>query len=134
MVDVIGPTKPSFGPGWPERNGDDMWELAEELGGTMAHRLRNTALLRPEDSRWGLEVERHGDLLARIGVTNGLRLSPVNDIRFFMQISDYKLPRDAPAGVDQKAWDGWRAAARQEARPRPPEPVRVLARGCLPAA
>ena len=108
----------AFGPGWPKRSGDDLWELAEELDGTVAQRLRKTALLRPDDPRWGLEVGRHGDLFARIGVTEGLRLSPVNDVRFFMQISDYKLPREAPAEVDRKAWDGWRAAARREARPR----------------
>ena len=35
-----------------------------------------------------------------------------------MQRSDYELPPEAPAEIDQKAWDGWRAAARQEARPR----------------
>ena len=108
----------AFGPGWPERNGDNLWELTDELGEAMAHRLRRTALLRPDDLRWGLEVERHGGLFARIGVTDGLRLSPVNDVRFLMQIPDYKLPREAPATVDQNAWDGWRVAARQEARPR----------------
>ena len=107
-----------FGPGWPERNGDNLWELAEELGGTMAHRLRRTALLRPDDPRWRLEVGPRDGLFERIGVTEGLRLSPVNEIRFWMQMSDYELPCEAPADVDQKAWDGWRAGARQEAKPR----------------
>ena len=108
----------AFGPGWPERSGDNLWELAEELGGAMAQRLRKTALLRPDDPRWGLNVGRQGGLFARIGVAEGLRLSPVHDVRFWMQITDYELPREAPAKVDQKAWDGWRAAVRQKARPR----------------
>ena len=108
----------AFGPGWPGRSGDDLWELAEELGGAMAQRLRRTVLLRPEDPRWGLEVGRHGGLFACIGVVEGLRLSPVNDVCFWMQKSDYELPREAPAEVDRKAWDGWRAAAHREAKPR----------------
>ena len=107
----------AFGPGWPGRNGDDLWEFAGELGGTMAYRLRETALLRPDDPRWGLEVGPHGDLFSRLGVTEGLRLRPVNDVRFWMQRSDYELPPEAPAEVDQEAWDGWRAAARQETKP-----------------
>ena len=84
----------------------------------MAQRLRKVALLEPKDPRWGLEVRRRGGLFARIGVAEGLRLSPVDDTRFFMQIADYELPREAPAEVDQKAWDGWRAVARQDAKPR----------------
>ncbi len=108
----------AFGPGWPARSGDVLWELTEELDGTMAHRLRKTTLLRPKDPRWGLEVEQYGDLFARIGVVPGLRLSPVNGIRFWMQKSDYELPREAPPEVDQKAWDGWRVAAHPEARPQ----------------
>ena len=71
-----------FGPGWAERSGDDLWELAEELGGAMADRLRKTALLRPDDPRWGLEVGLQDGLFARIGVTEGLRLGPVNEILF----------------------------------------------------
>ena len=66
---------------------------------------------------WGLDVGQHGDLLARIGVVEGLRLSPVGDIRFRTQRADYELPREAPGKVDQKAWDEWRATAHREARP-----------------
>ena len=108
----------AFGPGWPERNGDDLWELASELGGTTADRLRNTALLRPDDPTWGLDVGLYGDLFARVGVTKGLRLYPANKIRFHMQMPDYELPREAPAEVDQEDWERWRTAVRREARPR----------------
>ena len=108
----------AFGPGWSERSGDDLWELTKELDGMMAQRLRKTALLRPEDPRWKLEVGWRDGLFASIGVAEGLRLSPVDDVRFCMQMSDYELPREAPARVGQKAWDGWRAVCRQEARPR----------------
>ena len=108
----------SFGLGWHQGNGNDLWELAEELGGIMARRLRTTALLRPDDPAWGLEVEPHGALLARIGVTEGLRLSPVSDVSFDMAIPHYELPRNVPSGIDQSAWEGWRMAVRDEARPR----------------
>ena len=108
----------AFGPGWPERNGVVLWELTEELDEAMAQRLRRTALLPPNDPRWGLAVGRHGGLFALIGVTEGLRLNPVNNVRFHMQMSDYELPREAPTEVDQNAWDGWRTATHQETRPR----------------
>ena len=107
-----------FGPGWPESSGDDLWELAEELCEKMGQRLRRTAILRPDDPRWGLDVGRCGGLFARIGVAEGLRLSVVDSVRFWMQIPCYQLPCEAPAGVDQEAWDDWRAVAQQEARPR----------------
>ena len=112
--------KAVFGPGWPESDGESLWELAEELGETMGQRLRRTALLRPGDPRWGLNVGQHGGLFARIGVAKGLRLSCVDPISFEMQIPGYELPREAPDGVDQEAWDGWRAFAQQEARPSSP--------------
>ena len=108
-----------FGPGWPESSGDSLWELAEELGETMGQHLRRTALLRPGDPRWGrLDVGQRGDLFASIGVAEGLRLNHVEPVSFWMQIPDYELPCQAPAGVDQEAWDGWRAVARQGARPK----------------
>ena len=107
-----------FGPGWPRSSGDALWELAEELGAAAGKRLHGTALLGPGDPRWGLDVGRRGDLFARIGVAEGLRLSRVDPVSFWMRIPDYQLPREAPAGVDQEAWDGWRAVAGEDARPR----------------
>ena len=50
-------------------------------------------------------------LFARMGVAEGLRLGRVDPVSFWMQIPGYELPREAPAGVDQEAWDGWRAVA-----------------------
>ena len=108
----------TFGPGWPQGNGDDLWDLAEELGGAMARRLRSTALLRSVDPRWGLQVGPHSALLARMGVMEGLRLSKVNDIRFNMESSHYELPCNVPIEIDQIAWGGWREAVREEAKPR----------------
>ena len=107
-----------FGPGWSGSNGDDLWDLAEELGDAAGQRLRRTALLRPGDPRWGLNVGRRGGLFTRMGVAEGLRLGRVDPVSFWMQILGYELPREAPAGVDREAWDGWRAVAAEEARPR----------------
>ena len=107
-----------FGTGWPGSSGDHLWELAEELGDAAGQRLRKTALLRPGDPRWGLDVGQRGGLFARIGVAEGLRLSHVDPVSFWMQLPGYELPREAPAGVHQDTWDGWRAVAVEEAKPR----------------
>lgn len=107
-----------FGPGWAGDSGDDLWELAAELGDAVGGRMRRTALLPPGDSRWGLDVGRSGDLFAQIGVAKGLRLSLVDPVRFRMQTAGHELPREAPAGVDQDAWERWCASAREEAKPR----------------
>ena len=117
MAGGIGPTQPPSAPagrggtakifGNSLRNWVGRWRIA----------WRETALLPPDDSRWGLQVGPHGGLLSRLGVTEGLRLRPVNDVRFWMQRSDYELPPEVPVEVDQETWDGWRAAARQEASP-----------------
>ena len=107
----------SFGPGWPGEAGEDLWALCEELCGDAAERLRETMLLNPEDSRWGLVVEGRGSLFSRIGVAEGLRLTPVDDVRFSMAQHEYDLPKNAPAGVDDVAWEHWRIAIRPEAKP-----------------
>ena len=107
-----------FGPGWPGHSGDDLWELAAELGDTVGGRLRRTALLPPGDPRWGLDVGRSGALFAQIGVAEGLRLNLADPVSFWMQTPGHELPREAPAGVDQDAWERWRASAGEEAKPK----------------
>ena len=90
----------SFGPGWPGSTGEDLCVLCEELHGDVAERLCAMALLDPGDPRWGVDVDGRSGLLARIGVAEGLRLRPVDDMRFWMARHDYELPQTAPAGVD----------------------------------
>ena len=107
----------SFGPGWPGAAGADLWALCEELPGSAAERLRDTVLLNPEDSRWMLDVAGRGYLFAHIGVMEGLRLIPVDNVQFSMTQDEYELPENAPAGVDDVAWECWRTAIRQEAKP-----------------
>ena len=107
-----------FGPGWPDRGGDDLWVLCKEIDGEAADRLRNPALLPPNDPRWGSNVENRSELFQDIGVASGLRLRPVEHVRFWMQKSDYKLPANAPPGIDQAAWDKWHTAVRHEAQPK----------------
>ena len=107
-----------FGPGWPDRLGDLVRVLADELPDRAAKRLRRTALLPPDDPRWGVVVEDRGELLARAGVVDGLRLQHVPDIRFDMQGSGFHaLPSEPPTGTPQGAWDVWREAVRAEAKP-----------------
>lgn len=107
----------SFGPGWPGEAGEDLWTLCEELPEGQAERLRERALLSPKDSRWGLDVEGHGSLLERVGVVKGLRLTRVENPRFGMEWREYELPKEAPAGVDDSAWQRWRTATGREAKP-----------------
>ncbi len=107
----------SFGPGWTGEAGEDLWALCEELPGDAAVRLRETVLLNPGDPRWGLDVEGRDSLFARVGVANGLRLAPVDDVRFDMAAHEYELPKSAPAGVDDTAWEHWRMAISPQAKP-----------------
>ena len=107
-----------FGPGWPDRLGDLVRSLADELPDSVAKRLRRTALLPPDDPRWGFVVEDRGELLARAGVVDGLRLQRVPDVRFDMQGSGFhELPSEPLTGTPQGAWDAWRGAVREEAKP-----------------
>ena len=106
-----------FGPGWPDRLGDDVWGLAEELPQDNAARLRGTTLLSPDDSRWRVAVRHRDELFKRVGVVDGLRLSPASDIRFNMQWSEYELPSTPPCGTPRQAWDEWRHTAHAEAKP-----------------
>ena len=107
-----------FGPGWPDRLGDIVQSLAGELPDRAAKRLRRTALLPPDDPRWGVVVEDRGELLARAGVVDGLRLHHVPDFRFHMRGSGFhELPSEPPGGTPQGAWDAWRGAVRAEAKP-----------------
>ena len=105
----------SFGSGWPGRSGKDLQMLCEELGGDAGERLARTALLNPEDPRWGVDVGGRANLFADIGVAQGLRLRPVAKMPFQMAQWDYELPGTAPSGVDGAAWEEWRTAVRPEA-------------------
>jgi len=108
----------TFGPGWPDRLGEDLWKLAAELPIDLATPLQDSALLPPSDRRWGIaDVADLGHLFHLAGVFDGLRLEPSLDIHFEMSQSNYELPAEAPTGVPQTAWDAWRQAARKEARP-----------------
>ena len=107
-----------FGSGWPGRLGDLVPTLADELPDRTAARLLGTALLPPDDPRWGASMEKRGELLARAGVVDGLRLLHVPDVDFHMQGAGFhELPPTAPSGVPQSEWDAWRRDVRGEARP-----------------
>ena len=107
----------TFGPGWANHRGEDIWLLAEELPQDHAAHLRGAALLPPDEPRWGVAVGHRDELFRRVGVVDGLRLSLARDIRFSMQISDYELPPTPPSGVPQEAWDRWRHSTHAEAEP-----------------
>ncbi|MCY4004186.1 MAG: DUF3883 domain-containing protein [Rhodospirillales bacterium] len=106
-----------FGPGWPNRLGNEVWLVADDLPAEAASRLRDIALLPPNDSRWGMDASNLDELFARVGVFDGLRLNVAPAVRFSMSEYSYALPPDAPEGIPQQAWDDWREAAREEAKP-----------------
>ena len=107
----------TFGPGWKGRLGDLVWLLADELPDDAAMRLRETALLPPDDSRWGTFVEDRDELFIRLGVVDGLRLQSIPEVRFFMSEWSYELPTKAPVGILQTAWDDWRNAVCENVKP-----------------
>ena len=106
-----------FGPGWPNRLGDEVWALAHDLPAESAAHLRKTALLPPDDPRWGTDASELDGLFRRVGVFDGLRPTLAPAARFDMSAYSYSLPAHAPAEIPQHAWDTWRETAREEAKP-----------------
>ena len=106
-----------FGSGWPGRLGDRVRALADEFPDEAGRRLQQTALVSPHDSRWGTVVEDRGELFARAGVFDGLRLQPAPATRFGMSRGDRRLPNEPPATTPRTAWDDWRTAVRDEVVP-----------------
>ena len=107
----------TFGPGWQDRLGDLVWSLANELPDDAAMRLRETALLPPDDPRWETFVEDRDELFIRMGVVDGLRLQSVPEVCFSMSEWSYELPTKAPVGILQTAWDDWRRVVRENVKP-----------------
>ena len=115
-----------FGPGWDDRSGDHLKTLADALP---EDGLLRRALLSPDDARWGAAIETgrseasavdasvRGDLFARAGVVDGLRLKACAPIRFEMSGSHPTLPDTVPAGVPRSAWEDWKEAVRGQVRP-----------------
>ena len=103
-----------FGPGWPDRHGDDVRVLAAELPDQAARRLTRAMLLPPGDERWRVVVEDRGQLLSRAGVVDGLRLQPADDVHFSMSSNSNDLSEKQPADIPPKAWAEWCRVASQE--------------------
>ena len=106
-----------FGSGWPGRLGDRVRALADELPDEAGRRLHQTALVPPNDPRWGTVVEDRGELFARAGVFDGLRLQPAPAARFGMSQGFRDLPDEPPADTPRTAWDDWRNTVRDEVVP-----------------
>ena len=118
-----------FGPGWDGRCGDPLKTLADGLPDEAGNQLLRSALLPPDDSRWSfgfesgdpatgkIDVSNRGDVFARAGVAEGLRLEPHESIPFWMSGSDAELPNKAPATMPQSGWDDWRDVFRAEINP-----------------
>ncbi len=107
-----------FGPGWSDRHGEQVQTLSGGLPDEAANRLRQKALLPPSDRRWGTAISDRADLLARVGVVDGLRLESIDPLRFRMSSDNRDLPREPPATIASTAWDSWRKAFRDEVAPR----------------
>ncbi len=111
-------TDATFGPGWSNRLGDLIWSLADELPEDAAIQLRKTALLPPDDPRWRVAVKDRAELFARAGVVDGLRLQDADEVCFGMQgDGSHELPPTPPHDTPQAAWDDWRNAVHEQAKP-----------------
>lgn len=118
-----------FGPGWDGRCGDQLKTLADGLPGEDGKKLLRCALLPPDDPRWGLGIEPGrseaetadapglGDLFARAGVVDGLRLEVCESIPFWMSKAAPGLPDNAPVDIPQPTWDDWKEAALPQVKP-----------------
>ena len=106
-----------FGPGWPGRHGDEIWALADDLPADPAARLRKTALLAPDDSRWGTDVNNLDGFFTQAGVFDGLRLEQIPDARFHMSCYSHEFLPDTPDRIPKQAWDTWREAVCEEVKP-----------------
>lgn len=104
-----------FGPGWPGRHGDDVREFAAELPDEAAGRLERALLLPPDDERWRAVVESRGELFARAGVVDGLRLRTV-DVPFCMDYHSHPLP-EPPLDTPAEPWAEWFKAVKEDVRP-----------------
>ena len=104
----------SFGPGWSRKTGENLWELCRELPLNIAKQLRETLLLKPSDSRWGLEVREYDNLLDRIGVAEGIRLNRIDNMWFEMSSWKYELPETSTEYVDVESWAKWRTTVKHE--------------------
>ena len=106
-----------FGLGWPDRHGDDIEILADELSNGAALRLKKMILLPPSDERWLIDVESWGKFFTHIGVVDGLRLRAV-DITFTMGKHHSELPQKLPSGdTPSEAWMDWYNAVKGEIKP-----------------
>ncbi len=121
-----------FGPGWAGRSGDHVKTLADGLPGDEGEELLRSALLPPDDHRWfpqggncgpdgrhldRIDLANRSDQFARAGVVDGLRLEACKPIRYRMSRSDPKLPKHAPEGILQSAWDHWRETVLERIKP-----------------
>ncbi len=106
-----------FGPGWTDLLGDEIWTLTDDLPADLAARLREKALLPPNDPWWGIDVSGREELFTQAGVFCGLRLKRVPQIRFHMSCYSNEFPLEAPDGIPQKAWNDWREAVLKDVDP-----------------
>jgi hypothetical protein len=106
-----------FGPGWDRHLGNCLWELADELPEACATAIRDCALLPPDDSRWGASVEGKGQLFAKAGVVDGIRLQFAAKIEFDTNRYSHEIPKEAPEGFPDEVWGKWRGAKGNEWKP-----------------
>lgn len=103
-----------FGPGWPDRHGDDIRKLAAELPEDAGKRLKRTMLLPPDDERWRVVVTDRGEFFARAGVVDGLRLRTVD---LFFDMDDNPRRPEPPPDTPAEPWAEWFQAVKEDVRP-----------------
>ncbi len=105
-----------FGRGWQGQHGECLQTLVDGLPDGR-RRLLDQALLPPQDRRWGLSAAAPNGLLERAGVVDGLPMETAEPVLFAMSAKYRELPRNAPQGIPQDAWDDWLDAVETELKP-----------------
>lgn len=108
-----------FGPGWPNRHGEEIAALASELPGESADRLTSTLLLPPDDACWDIDVAEHDELFSRVGVVDGLRLQSAATEPFRMDRDRKELPETPPSDTPPEAWAEWCRVAQEAVQKTP---------------
>ncbi len=103
----------SFGPGWPEKCGDELDTYLRRASTKECNDALNRLLLPSDHPMWSGVGLPSVNLLEKAGVFNGIRLEPVTgtDWNARFTIAPWKgvnLPEKCPPGCSSGVWDDYR--------------------------
>jgi hypothetical protein len=102
----------SFGPGWPDKSGDDLSNYLQAVNSKDCTSARNRMLLPPDHPMWGGVGLDSIEFLERAGVFNGLRLISVTGkdwhSKFNVNWQGLDLPEQQPPGFSSELWNNFK--------------------------